>query len=191
MKRIYILLPLFLIAVSCNDFIQENLEGTYSNETFYKTATHAEMALAGAYNGISFNSTNNALWVYGDVASDDAVKGGLPGDLSDVMFLEQFNYSRSNEYLDKIWRQYYETINRVNFLLYYAPRIDMDEIRKAEIVGEAKFIRSYLFFHLTNIFGAIPLRIDPVLNPGQSPLATSQVDKVYDQIEIDLTSALD
>ena len=190
MKRTYILLPLFLTVVSCSDFISENLEGTYSTDTFYKTAAHAEIALAGAYNGISFNSANNALWVYGDVASDDAVKGGLPGDLSDVMFLEQFSYSRSNEYLDKIWRQYYETINRINYLLYYAPRIDMDETRKAEIVGEAKFLRSYLLFHLTNIFGAIPLRVDPVLNPEMSPLATSPVDKVYDQIEADLTSAL-
>jgi hypothetical protein len=189
-KRIYILIPLFLVTISCNDFIQENLEGTYSNDTFYKTAAHAELALTGVYNGISFNSTNNALWVYGDVVSDDAVKGGLPGDLSDVMFLEQFNYSRSNEYLDRIWRQYYETVNRANFLLYYAPRIDMDGTRKAEIVGEAKFIRSYLFFHLANIFGAIPLRTDPVLNPDMSPLATSPVDKVYDQIETDLTSAL-
>src|SRR5690348_458017 len=153
MKRIYILLSLFLTAVSCSDFIQEDLAGTYSNDTFYRTAAHAEIALAGCYNGISFNSTNNALWVYGDVASDDAIKGGLSGDLSDVMFLEQFNYSRSNEYLSKIWRQYYEAINRVNYLLYYAPRIDMDETRKAEIVGEAKFIRSYLLFHLTNIFG--------------------------------------
>ncbi|MEI9917644.1 MAG: RagB/SusD family nutrient uptake outer membrane protein [Bacteroidota bacterium] len=190
MKKIYILLPLFLIAISCNDFIQENLEGTYSNDTFYQTASHAELALTGAYSGISFNSTNNALWVYGDVASDDAVKGGLPGDLSDVQFLEQFNYSRSNEYLDKIWRQYYETINRVNYLLYYISRIDMDATRKAEIIGEAKFIRSYLLFHLTNIFGAIPLRIDPVLNPDMSPLAVSPVDKVYDQIEADLTDAV-
>ncbi len=34
-------------------------------------------------------------------------------------------------------------INRVNFLLYYGPRIEMDETRKAEIIGEAKFIRAY------------------------------------------------
>jgi hypothetical protein len=191
MKKIYILLPLFAIAISCSDYLQENLEGQYSTDTFYRTAEHAEIALAGAYNGISFNSTNNALWVFGDVTSDDAVKGGLSGDLSDVMFLEQFNYSRSNEYLDKIWRQYYEVINRVNFLLYYGPRIEMDETRKAEIIGEAKFIRAYLYFHLANIFGNIPLRTNPTLSPEDSPLATSTVDAVYTQIATDLTEAID
>ncbi len=191
MKKIYILLPFLFAAISCSDFLEENLEGTYSTDTFYKTAAHAELALAGAYNTISFTSPNNALWVFGDVVSDDAVKGGLSGDLSDVMFLEQFNYSRANEYLDKIWRQYYEGINRVNFLLYYGDRIEMDEARKAEIMGEAKFIRAYLYFHLTNIFGNIPLRVEPMLNPDQNALAVSPTADIYTQIVKDLTEAVD
>ncbi len=193
MRKLHILFLLFflLITTSCSDFLEENLEGTYSTDTFYRTAAHAELALTGIYSAISFNSNNNALWVFGDVVSDDAVKGGLSGDLSDVLFLEQFSYSRSNEYLDKIWRQYYEGINRVNFLLYYGSRIEMDEARKAEVTSEAKFIRAYLYFNLTNIFGAIPLRTEPLLNPDLNALATSTVGEVYAQIEKDLTEALE
>lgn len=190
MKKIYFLLPFLFIAISCSDFLQEDLEGTYSTESFYRTPTHAEIALAGVYNTISFNSTNNALWVYGDVVSDDAVKGGLSGDLSDVQFLEEFNYSRANEYLNKMWRQYYEGVARVNFLLYYIDRIDMPATRKAEIIGEAKFIRAYIYFNLTNIFGAIPLRVEPVLSPDLSPKAPSPVADIYTQIEKDLTEAV-
>jgi hypothetical protein len=192
MKKIYApFILLFMICFSCSDFLQEDLHGTYSSDTFYRTAAHAELAITGAYNAISFNSTNNALWAFGDVASDDAIKGGLSGDLADVLFLEQFNYSRSNEYLDKMWRQYYESITRANLLLFYGDRIDMDEVRKAEIMGEAKFIRAYAYFNLVNIYGAIPLRKEPPLNTEASALAPSPVEEVYALIEKDLTEATD
>jgi len=192
MKKISILfITLTLVAFSsCSDFLEENLEGTYSSSTFYKTAAQAELAITGIYNTISFNSTNNALWVFGDVVSDDAVKGGNPGDLSDVAFLEQFNYSRSNEYLDKMWRQYYEGITRANFLLLYSDNLVMDEDRKAEIVGQAKFLRAYLYFNLVNIYGEIPLRLEPVLNPAGNSLPKSSVAAVYAQIEKDLNEAI-
>lgn len=191
MKKIYIILPFLFIAASCSDFLDEKLEATYSTDNFYKTAAHAELAITGVYNAISFNSTFNALWVFGDVVSDDAVKGGLSGDLSDVQFLEQFNYSRANEFLDKIWRQYYEGINRANFLIRFVPDIQMDEGRRTEIISEATFIRAYLYFNLVNIFGNIPLRVEPTLNPDQSALATSTVEEIYTQIDKDLTAAIE
>ncbi len=71
-------------------FLDEQLQGTYSNATFYKTEAHAYLAIAAVYNAASFVSTDNKLWVLGDVASDDATKGGLPGDLSDVQFIDEF-----------------------------------------------------------------------------------------------------
>jgi len=190
MKKIYLLIPFVFVAMSCHDFLNETLEGTYSDATFYRTTAHAEIAITGVYNAASFNSTYNALWVFGDVVSDDAIKGGNPGDVADVQFLEQFDYNRSNEYLARIWRQYYEGINRANFLLHYIDRIDMNADRKAEIIGEAKFLRAWFHFNLVNIFGEIPLRIQPALNPNDSPLAASTVDVVYAQIEKDLTEAI-
>ena len=192
MKKIYsTFIALTVSLFACTDYLDEVQQGRYSTAIFYKTAEHAELSLAGVYNAITFNSVNNALWVFGDVVSDDAVKGGLSGDLSDALFLEQFSYSRSNEFLDKIWRQYYEGIARANFLLYHIGDIEMDEARKAEITGEAKFIRAYLYFNLVNIFGEIPLHIMPPLNPEDSGLPVSSVADVYAQIETDLTEALD
>ena len=190
MKKIFLLFPFLFIAISCTEFLDEKPVGQYSSDTFYKTAAHAELALTGTYNAISFNSTSNALWVFGDVASDDAVKGGQAGDQSDAQFIDEFNYTRVNEYLDKIWRQYYEGVNRANFLIHFVPLIDMDETRKAEIIGEGKFIRAYLYFNLTNIFGAIPLRIEPMISPDLSAKAKSEPADIYAQIETDLTDAL-
>src|SRR5687767_13412609 len=104
-----------LIGGSCSDFLDENLEGTYSSATFYKTEAHALLAIAGVYNTASFVSTDNKLWVIGDVASDDATKGGGAGDQSDIQFIDEFSYTRSNGVIDRLWKRYYEGISRANY----------------------------------------------------------------------------
>jgi starch-binding outer membrane protein, SusD/RagB family len=183
-------IALFLTLQACSDFVNEELEGTYSSDTFYKTEAHAELALTGIYNSIAFTSTDNALWVFGDVASDDAVKGGNPGDQSDAEFLEQFNYSRSNIFLHRMWEQYYEGVTRANYLLYYGKDIPMEETRKAEIFGQAKFLRAYLYFNLVNIFGEVPIRLNPPINDDFFYVSKSPVEAVYAQIEADLADAV-
>jgi starch-binding outer membrane protein, SusD/RagB family len=185
-----LLLTLFLLpAGACTDFLEEELVGSHSNASFYKTETHALLAVNGIYNTASFISTDNALWVFGDVVSDDAIKGGLAGDQSDIQFLEEFNYSSNNGYLEKIWRHYYEGISRANYLLYYGPGITMDEGLKSRILGEAKFLRAYFYFNLVNIFGEIPLKTNPPLNEDEINKPKSPVEAIYTQIEKDLTEA--
>lgn len=193
MKNIYkVIFTLFVLASSgCSDFLTEDLQGTYSNSTFYKTEAHALLAVTGVYNSASFVSTDNDLWVFGDVASDDAIKGGLAGDQSDIQFIDEFSYSANNGSLEKIWKHYYEGISRANYLLYYVPNITMDEELKARTLGEAKFLRAWFYFNLVNIFGEIPLKLNPPLNPDEINKPKSSVSDIYGQIEVDLTQARD
>ena len=185
-----LLTMLALLLGACSDFLTENLQGTYSNATFYKTEAHALLAITGVYNAASFVSTENDLWVFGDVASDDATKGGLAGDQSDIQFIDEFSYSRNNGSLEKIWKHYYEGISRANYLLYYSPGIDMNEDLKSRILGEAKFLRAYFNFNLVNIFGEIPIKLNPPINPDEINKPKSPIANVYAQIEKDLTEAI-
>lgn len=187
--KIIFFLVLIGIVSACADFLDETPKGKYTTENFYKTEEHAMLAITGVYNKASFVSTNNALWVFGDVASDDAIKGGAAGDQSEIQFLEEFNYSANNGFLLKIWSQYYEGITRANYLLYYADNIDMDADLKARILGEAKFLRAFFYFNLVNIFGEIPLKTQPPLNTSLINIGKSSVEDVYAQIEEDLLDA--
>jgi hypothetical protein len=191
MKHINIFLVLLVVlpVASCSDFLNEAPQGTYSNATFYQTDVHALLALTGVYNSATFISTDNNLWVFGDVASDDATKGGAAGDQSDIQFIDEFSYSRNNGSLEKFWKHYYEGVTRANYLLYYGPSIKMDEELKARIMGEAKFLRAYFYFNLINIFGDVPLKLIPPLSQEVINLPTSSVDLVYAQIEKDLKEA--
>src|SRR4030042_5648681 len=94
---------LFLLPVcsffSCQDFLKEDMQGVYSSATFYKTHDQAIMALTSVYNDLLFNSTDNCIWIFGDIASDDAVKGSLAGDQLDIQYIDQFTAVSSNSVL--------------------------------------------------------------------------------------------
>ncbi|TAJ12531.1 RagB/SusD family nutrient uptake outer membrane protein [Marinilabiliaceae bacterium JC017] len=191
MKNKFIIL---LIAVSsalngCSEFLDEDLQGDYSSSTFFKTKEHAQLAINGAYQPASFTSVANALWVFGDVASDDATKGGNPGDQSEIQFIEEFNITPDNGYLEAIWRHYYEGVTRCNDVICYVPAIEMDEDLQKRIVGEGKFLRAYYYFHLVNLFGEIPLKTQPALTMDDLHVKTSPVEDIYAQIEKDLKDA--
>ncbi len=192
MKTYFISFLVIIIAgltLGCSDFLEENLQGTYSNSTFYQTESHAELALTAVYNIASFSNPANNIWVFGDVTSDDATKGGNPGDQTSIQFIEDFDYLPSNGYLKDLWTLYYEGITRANYLLYHVNDIDMDADYQKQIEGEALFMRSFFYFQLVNVYGEIPLKLNPPLSPSDVHVKLSTVDVIYDQLEIDLIKA--
>lgn len=191
MKKVSIALFTFLVLIttSCADFLDEQPQGRYTSDKFWKTEAHATLALTGVYEIAAFTTTNNALWVFGDVASDDAIKGGNSGDFPDAQLIDAFNYTRSNSYLDIIWKHYYEGISRANYVLHYVPNIDMDIALRDRILAEARFLRAYYYFNLVNIFGEIPLKINAALTASDIYVSKTSVANVYAQIEADLLAA--
>lgn len=187
MKRIYSIIStctLALIATSCN-FLDEDLKGSYSSENYYTTAGKAEMAVNAVYNSLY----GNTLWIFGDVASDDAVKGGNAGDQAEINDIDKFNPTPDNGCLSTFWQNSYETISRANNVITYVPGIKMSETLKNRYVAEAKFFRAWAYFNLVNIFGQVPLKLKPQ-NTGEAiHVGLSTVEKIYTQIEDDLAQA--
>jgi hypothetical protein len=66
----------------------------------------------------------------------------------------------------------------------------MDDDLKNRILGEAKFLRAYFYFNLVNIFGEIPLKLKPPINPDEINKPKSSVAEVYTQIESDLQESV-
>ena len=188
-KKIIYPLSLLLLTIGCDSYLDTELQGTYTTETFFKTQNQAISALNATYQIATFNTTNNILWAFGDVASDDTVKGGNDGDQSDISFINNFTANPDNGAVEAFWKHYYAGIARANDVIYYVPNIAMDETIKARIIAEAKFLRAYYYFHLTNVYGKIPLRLLPALNINDLSFPLSEVNVIYTQIEKDLTDA--
>jgi hypothetical protein len=186
---------LFLLGLSlttlnaCTDFLTEDLKGTFSTATFYKNDKQALQALTGTYNAIAFGNPSNDIWVFGDVASDDAVKGGNPGDQVEIKYIDEFNADANNGIISNYWGFEYEAIARANNVIANVPAATMDEQLKNRIIGEAKFIRAYTYFNLVNVFGKVPLKLLPQLTHETIHVPLSEIPDIYHQIEQDLTDA--
>jgi starch-binding outer membrane protein, SusD/RagB family len=184
-KMSWLLLPAIIFLAGCTDFLDEEIQGIYTSATFYRTDQHADLALTAVYQPLSFTSIQNPLWVFGDVASDDAIKGGIPGDQSEIEFIEQFSYTRDNGYLEHIWQRYFEGISRANDVINRLGP-DVSDAMKQTATAEARFLRAWYYFHLVNIFGEIPLKTAPALSAEDLHIPVSSVPEIYQQIENDL-----
>ena len=174
-----------IMAASCNDFLDENLKGSYSAENYYTTQSKAEMAVNAIYNSLY----SNTLWIFGDVASDDAVKGGNAGDQADIDKIDDFSAVADNGCLSTYWQNTYETIARANNVIANVSGMDLDDKIKNRYVAEALFLRSYAYFNLVNIFGEVPLKLKPQNTSADIHVGLSSTEAIYAQIDADLATA--
>jgi hypothetical protein len=187
---IFIVLLLILIITGCKKFITKNPVGEYTESEFYQTKEQAILAINAAYQPLAFTTANvNRLWVFGDVASDDAAKGGNPGDQADIGFIDDFNVNSTNGNLASMWALLYDGVTRCNLVLSKVPSIKMDKTLQDRILGEAKFLRAYYYFTLINIFGDVPVILQP-LRADQLQIPQSPEQQIYESvIEPDLKEA--
>ncbi len=184
----FILLAM-ICGTGCKKFLNTEVVGNYPEAAFYKTSAQAVLAINAAYQPLSFASSQNRLWVFGDVASDDAEKGGDPGDQADIGLIDEFNISSINGNLEYEWGLLYEGITRCNIVLAKVPAITMDADLKARLLAEAKFLRAWYYFQLVNIFGDVPIVLQP-LNADQLQIPQSTATIIFETvIETDLADA--
>lgn len=188
-KILYIVLCCCLFS-SCESFLTEDIKGTQTSKTIFQTEEDANLALTGIYNNLSFTTSSNFIWVFGDVASDDAVKGGSAGDQSDIGYINDFNIKTDNGVLVTYWQFAYEAISRCNNLIHGDFGSDVDNKIKESFIAQAKFVRAYYYFNLVNIWGQVPLRLEPN-SPANVNLSLSEVNLIYEAIDKDLREASD
>src|SRR6476660_8732708 len=175
MKKITFYISIFLVFqfnTGCKKFLEKDVTGTYPESEFYQTQAQAVLAINAAYQPLAFSTSQNRLWVFGDVASDDAEKGGDPGDQADIGLIDQFNITPINGNLEYQWAILYEGITRANIVLAKVPSIQMDAALKDRILAEAKALRAFYYFNLVIIFGDVPLVTTP-LNADQLQVTQS------------------
>lgn len=190
-KYIIIAGGLLFLSVSCKKSLVQPVLGTYQASNYFTSVANANAAVNAAYVPLTFTDAFvNEIWVLGDVASDDAVKGGLPGDQADIDNIDKFNILTSNAAVEAVWGRYYDGVSKANFVLSGLTDANkaVPDANKATINGQAKFLRAYYYFMLTNSYGDIPLRLAVATADNLQAPAVPQA-QIYTQIEKDCTDA--
>lgn len=181
---------------SCNKWLDEDAPGNTRFDDFYLSGAVAIQNVNACYTPLAweFQSTYSPEWYIGDIASDDALKGGQNiADGGDVYDIDNFKVNANNAVLLDFYRAKYQGIARCNLALQEVAKMEpddeMSESRKACLLGEAYYLRAYYYFQLVRVYGGVPL-IDFVIDSSdrwQQPRATAE--QVYEHIIADLIEA--
>ena len=180
-------IAVMLLTISgCNKFVQipEPITTITTAETF-STDTIATSAIVGIYGDMAQGSdyADCFMSVMPGLCSDELVTfgGPLAYDRDDL----QPNDGNSNNF----WSQPYFNIYQANMSLEgIASSTTLSQGTKAELRGEAEFVRAFCYFYLANIFGRVPLATTTSWSTN-STLSRSTMTAVYAQIVADLKDA--
>ncbi|HLN53969.1 MAG TPA: RagB/SusD family nutrient uptake outer membrane protein [Lentimicrobium sp.] len=173
--------------------------GMTEDTVIFETAAQIEAALGGLYSDFRNEYWELDYFVNGDAQSDDAYAGA---DNPANFQIDEMRIDATNSNVSRDWAYLYGTIGRANLIINNVFEINesgFDEQRKAEIKGEASFIRAFHYFQLVQLWGDVPLQLKeitsvsaellPVIYPQMFPERAPQ-DEVYAQIIGDLEYAL-
>lgn len=188
---IFVVFLIFLTSGCGKGFLDKPQLAVQTSESFYKTENDAIEAVSAVYNYLQAYDFEVSKFEFGDIASDDAEKGGeSDNDRPFVKDLEFFRSRSDNLSCRAMWIACFSAIYHANDALVNIEKIDMNEQLKERLMGEVLFIRAHFYFYLTNIFGEVPLFTKPVDN-GDYRLPKASKSALWNQMEQDLIYARD
>lgn len=173
MRCIFLVLLIFSFC-GCKKFLKEEPYSVLKTDNFYKSAADAELAITGVYEILNAQNIqgqgNQPMWgrsmQYLTSMGCDELIGDVTFVSSDVNFLNLTNYTYTAENT-LLWYTYvalYAGINRVNYVIERVPAINMDPVRRGEIVAEARFFRGLYYCYLAWLWGGVPLADSSVVS---------------------------
>ena len=157
--KIYTFVALASVLSSCNDFIDVPPTGVIDGELAYsqpdKMVNAAYASLGDCWFSYPFN-----LWPYGDLGSDDCLKGG--GGTTDTGYHPMEIWSTLTSTpgeLDELWYRLYCNISRCNRALVALDSYGVEKLGEAtaaQRTAEVHFLRGHSYFKLVTMFRQIP-----------------------------------
>lgn len=183
---------------SCNDWLTEDTPGTSSRSEYFTSIETAQNVVNAAYAplGWEYNNTYFSEWYFGDIVSDDALKGGQGvSDGGDIYDMENFKTNTDNELILQHYRAQWQGISRCNLAIEELRKMDTSTYTDSQLkeidryVGEAYFLRAYYYFRLARTYGGMP-KVDFVVDSNEKWAQTRQTrDETMQFIIADLEKA--
>ena len=185
---------LLLQLFSCNNFLDISPQTSRNTKDFFNTEKDFDAALAGNYAALKMQGTySGSLSWMGETSTDNGDYGANRQALLAYQFqFVDLNYTSLNTIIYAAWRDHYIGIGRSNLILEHLPDAAIQQSRKDQFEGEAKFLRALFYFNLVRLFGGVPLVTHEVTSPDEGDaFPRSTVDEVYNLIISDLTTAVE
>ncbi|TMM30623.1 RagB/SusD family nutrient uptake outer membrane protein [Polaribacter aestuariivivens] len=190
LKKLLILGILITGFYSCEAELEEEIFSTYSAENFYNNEEQLQAQNLGIYEAFRHVVWEQDMYFLVSMTSRYATSR-VPSFAWHAAYQtadrQPFRYER-------LWNVGYNAISRANTIIKYVPLSSFfeknPEIAK-QYIAEARWMRAYSYFQLTQLFGDLPLYTEPVESADPEVLfkARSSVQDVYNVIIEDLEFA--
>lgn len=185
MKK-YIAFILTALCLGCADLERYPLNSIGAPE-FWATSDDATLGINGVYNVLAHNHMYRDFMRHSDALVDNAYSQYSFNYYLEIS--EGRGFDASSVWPLNFWKKSYEGIVRANEVLLNVPEIQMDENTKNRILGEASFLRALFYFHLTNLYGDVPL-VMTEQTVEESLVPRNPKSEVVNQIIADLDFAI-
>jgi hypothetical protein len=187
MKRLlYIAAAASVLISGCKKDLTIADPNAVTTQSFWKTATDAQQGINAVYSTYHREGLSRWLYFMTMVRSDEGYSTSPNSDI--INTYDAFNITDYNDYLvTSVYQDDYMGINRANQVLDNVPSIDMDATLKAQLLGEAKFMRGFFYYNLATIYGNVPILLHTPTPTDYPP--TSSQDSVFAQAEADFSDA--
>lgn len=175
--------------VSCAD-LEEKPVGLLAPQGFFKTPKDVETAIFGAYGWIASERLWGRQFVTALMLRSDMVDIGDRGTPAERQQVNDFNMDDGNGMVRQFWPYWYQVISAANSAIAGAESLALPEDQINPLIGEARFVRAFSYYHLVRVFGDVPYLdffiSDPaeVVNISKTPAA-----QIYQNILADLEFA--
>lgn len=196
MKK-YSILLIFLVLieiVGCEGFLDKQPLTSLSDATFWKTENDVLLALTGCYQigGMTGSGAKQRFDLWNQDTHlrlfEATTDNGFEKD-NNVTDINNGNLVSSYGPIRALWATTYEKIIRCNNFLEHIDNVNMDIMKKNEMIAEVKTIRAFNYFYLAFLWGDVPL-VTKVLSVNEANnVFQDSKDKIVDFVVAELRAA--
>lgn len=171
------------LPTSCKKMLDQEFHSSLGPE-FFSTPDGLKAGIDASYSIMRFFWGSEGFTTSAVAGTDEAIRGG-DGSLT---FHTYQNITADDGTISGIWNNGFNSINNLNGILKFGPATNLPADVKANLLGEAKFLRGFFYFLLVQNFGDVPLHTEFNSIPKTVAIRTP-IKEVYAAIIKDLTEA--
>ena len=197
MKKILFALTLAagLTLTSCSSFLEEPILGQQDMKNYFATEDECANQVVGCYAYLACDDWWQIYKHYGlvDMCTDDEWMGNTTQEPGDYLPLSHYtgNTIEGGNAVQNFYQYRWKGILQCNIAIQKIPELTFnDEAYKNRLIGEAKFLRAFMFFDLVRNFGGMPIIEDLKMPSETQGIERASLEESYAFIEQDLKDAI-
>lgn len=171
-QLIFTIACISVLAAGCRKLEQPNTR-EFTEEAYWRDAQDALDALTSCYE----NMYGDGFYFGNEALSDNAYVAG--GGFSGVSLIAGGSYDPAHARVREEWGYHYHAIRKCNLVVLNIGKVPaMDETLRRRIVAEARFIRAWSYFNMTDWYGSVPFYLDLISIDASRTIGRTGRDEV-------------